>query len=40
MAAKTLAKYGQAIKISSDGEIKGFRKKVHQSDVEEFFTVG
>jgi hypothetical protein len=39
-AAKTLGKYGQAIKISSDGEIRGFKQKKDQTGVEEFFTVG
>jgi hypothetical protein len=39
-AAKKLGDYGQAIKISSDGEIRGFKQKKNQPGVEEFFTVG
>ena len=39
-ATKTLAKYGQAIKISNDGEIRGFKQKKDKTGVEEFFTVG
>jgi DNA integrity scanning protein DisA with diadenylate cyclase activity len=43
-AAKTLAQYGLAIKISSDGAISGYKKGVPvngvSSTVEEVFTIG
>ena len=39
-AAKTLAKYGLAIKISSDGAITGFKKGEGEGVVEKVFAVG
>ena len=40
-AAKALSKYGLAIKISSDGGIRGFKQcKTDETQREEIFTIG
>lgn len=39
-ATKTLAKYGVALKVSTDGTIQGFTRDKRNNKVKELFTVG